>query len=628
MEKTNTNKRQSVTERLGRKVKRFVRPIIAGTYIFEVSFEVCNKIGGIYTVIQSKVPTHLKKWGKEKYLLIGPYFENKVPAIFEPIVDPSDEIFQMVSEMNKQGYKVHYGEWLILGRPRAILFDLYAVYPDLDKIKYLFWEHHNISIPPNNELIDQVMSFGYQILNFFKLFSEKYAPKNRIVVQFHEWMAGAAIPDLRRENLPVKIIFTTHATLLGRYLAMNDPNYYQNLHNYNWAYEAKHFNVEHIMGLERAAAHGAHVFSTVSNVTAEECEVFLGRKPDYILPNGFNIERFEVLHEFQNLHKSSKEKINEFIVGHFFQSYSFDLDKTLIFFTSGRFEYKNKGYDITLKALAKLNQKLKQEKSSITIVMFFISPRPYHGFKPEVLHSKALMEEIHRNCLDLQKKMGNKLFFGIASMRKWLKFPDLNQLLDESTMMRIRRNLQAWHTNQRPSVVTHNLKDEANDPIMNFLWSNNLMNNEEDRVKIVYHPEFISSDNPLFHMEYYQFIRGCHLGVFPSYYEPWGYTPLECVASGIPSITSDLAGFGSFVDKSLKDHEKSGIFVLKRKNVDDETASNNLMHMMYDFTRLSLRERVMQRNKVVESSSLFGWDKLASYYNIAHLKAIKMTWKT
>lgn len=628
MESTKAYKHQRVIENVGKKVKRFVRPVVVGTYIFEVSFEVCNKIGGIYTVIQSKVPTHLKKWGKEKYLLIGPYFEDRIPAIFEPIDDPSDEIYQLVSEMNTKGYKVYYGEWLISGHPRVILFDLYTQYPNLDQIKYLFWEHHKIPTPSGDGLIDQVISFGHQIHCFFKLFAQKYAQKNRIVVQFHEWMAGTAIPDMRRNNLPVKIIFTTHATLLGRYLAMSDPNYYQNLKTYDWAYEAKHFNVEHIIGIERAAAHGAHIFSTVSNVTAEECEVFLGRKPDYILPNGFNIERFEVLHEFQNLHKSSKDKINEFIIGHFFQSYSFDLDKTLIFFTAGRFEYKNKGYDLTLKALAKLNKKLQQEKSNITIVMFFITPRPYNGFKPEVLHSKALMEEIHRNCNDLQKKLGDKLFLGLTSLKKRVKFPDLNQLLDEYTMMRIRMNLHAWHNNQSPTVVTHNLRDEASDPIMNFLWSHNLMNSEEDRVKIVYHPEFISSDNPLFHMEYYQFIRGCHLGVFPSYYEPWGYTPLECVASGIPSITSDLAGFGSFVHMHMKDHEKSGIYVLKRKNVDDEVASDSLMHLMYNFTRLSRRERVIQRNRVEESSSRFGWDKLVSYYNKAHLAAVKMTWRT
>jgi glycogen(starch) synthase len=313
-------------------------------------------------------------------------------------------------------------------------------------------------------------------------------------------------------------------------------------------------------------------------------------------------------------------------VGHFFKTYSFDLDKTLLFFTAGRFEFRNKGYDLTLKALAKLNERLKQEKSQVTIIMFFITPRPYFCLKPDVLQSKVQMEEIHRNCNELQQKLGDKLFLGLTRLRKRGRFPDLNQLLDEYTMMRIRLNLQAWHTDLPPSVVTHNLKDEAGDPVMNFLWSHNLMNSEEDRVKIVYHPEFINSHNPLFHMDYYQFIRGCHLGVFPSYYEPWGYTPLECVASGIPSITSDMAGFGSFVHKHMKDHEKSGIYVLKRKNINDEAASESLMQLMHEFTGLSLRERVAQRNRVAESSSKFGWDKLASYYNKAHLQAVKMSW--
>ena len=165
-------------------------------------------------------------------------------------------------------------------------------------------------------------------------------------------MGAAAIPEIRRLNLPVATVFTTHATLLGRYLATGDNWFYNHLPNINWHADAKRYNIEARVLLERAAAHGAHVFTTVSSVTAQECEHLLGRRVDAVLPNGLNIERFIARHESENLHKIYKEKIHKFVMGHFFQSYHFDLNRTLYFFTSGRYEYRNKGFDLT-RALAR-----------------------------------------------------------------------------------------------------------------------------------------------------------------------------------------------------------------------------------------------------------------------------------
>jgi glycogen(starch) synthase len=436
-------------------------------------------------------------------------------------------------------------------------------------------------------------------------------------------MAGTPIPELRRNNLPVKIVFTTHATLLGRYLAMNDPWFYEHLKSYNWAKEAKGFNVETIASIERAAAHGAHVFSTVSEITAQECKVLLGREPEVILPNALNVGRFEALHEFQNLHRLYKERINEFVMSHFFQSYSFDLNKTLFFFTSGRFEYKNKGYDMVLEALARLNWKMKQANSDLTVVTFFITRNPFHSINSDVLRSKAMLEEIKRNCEQLQDSIAQKLFYQVASEKSGFVLPDLSSMLDDTDVLRLRNNLQSWRSKRLPPVITHNLIDEQNDPIMNFLKTSNLLNNPDDRVKVVYHPDFISTSNPLFHMEYYQFIRGCHLGIFPSYYEPWGYTPMECIASGIPSITSDLSGFGSFVKQSIEDFEKVGIYVLQRKNKTFDAAAEDLSNMLFDFIKLNRRQRIGQRNKVEASSEQFDWRRLGKYYDKAYGLALK-----
>lgn len=621
MEKENPNEKQHPL--LGTYIKKITHDEMSGTYLFEVAWEVCNQVGGIYTVIQSKVLSVLEKWKKENYVLFGPYFEKNAASNFEPVYDPSDPIAQAVEEMNSLGYKVFYGQWLIAGRPKCVLFDPFATFQQLNEIKYFLWEHHKISTPPNDDLTDQVISFGHQVHQFFQIFSSKYAKNKRMIAHFHEWMAGTPIPNMRRDKLPIKIVFTTHATLLGRYLAMNDPNFYDNLPNYNWHYEANHFQVMHIVEIERAAAHGAHVFSTVSEITVPECIVFLGRKPDVILPNGLNIDRFEAMHEFQNLHRFYKENINEFVMGHFFQSYSFDLDKTLYFFTSGRFEYNNKGYDLTLEALNRLNRKMKQAKIDMTVVMFIITRNPYTSINADVLQLKALLEEIHRNCEQLQEKLAQKLFYAITSNEKGFAMPDLNQLIDDYMVLRLRTNFQSWRTKRLPAVVTHNLVNSTSDPIVNYLNYNGLLNLPHDKVKVVYHPDFVATSNPLFRMEYYQFIRGCHMGIFPSYYEPWGYTPLECIASGIPSITSDLSGFGSFVESTIPESEKSGIYILKRKHKSFFEAAEDLANILFEFVKMNRRDRIMQRNKVEASSVLFDWGKLGKFYDKAYGLAIR-----
>ena len=443
-----------------------------------------------------------------------------------------------------------------------------------------------------------------------------------MVAHFHEWMAATAIPEIRRENLDVRLVFTTHATMLGRYLAMNDPWFYEHLPFFDWKKEAKYFNIEPTIAIERAAAHGCHVFTTVSEVTALECKYLLGREPDQVLPNGLNIERFSVMHEVHLLHQKYKEKIQEFIMGHFFQSYSFDLDKTLFFFTSGRYEYSNKGFDLTLEALARLNHRLKEEKSDVTIVMFFITKAPYSSINPEVLQSRAVMEEIRHTCEAIEKQIGERLFRQ-AAISDDNRLPDVKSLVDEYWKLRYRRTLQSWRTSKLPSVVTHNLYDDHKDDILNFVRNAGLINKKEDKVKVVYHPDFINPSNPLFPMEYGQFVRGCHLGIFPSNYEPWGYTPLECIARGVPAITSDLSGFGDYVLKKIKQPQERGTYVVRRSDCDFNSSADQLTEFMAEFISKNRRHRLSFRNEVENSSEHFDWKNLRKYYDKAYREVLK-----
>src|SRR6056297_3272728 len=206
----------------------------SNTFLFEIAWEVCNQVGGIYTVIRSKVPAIIEKWGKENYFLIGPYFEDQASAHFDPATDFSSPVGQAVLKMQERGFDVHYGQWIVSGRPYVVLFNPYSVYDKLGEIKHSVRQDYHISLPGQDELIDKVAAFGFQVKEFLRYLRSTELREQNVTAHFHEWMAGLPIPGIRKENLDIKIVFTTHATLLGRYLAMNDSRFYDHLAFYNW----------------------------------------------------------------------------------------------------------------------------------------------------------------------------------------------------------------------------------------------------------------------------------------------------------------------------------------------------------------------------------------------------------
>ena len=584
--------------------------------LMEVSWEVCNQLGGIYTVLRSKTPSMVTRWSN-RYCLIGPYNHDKAQVEFEPapLVGP---IGQVVKQMRDAGIGAHYGRWLVSGRPNVVLLESDFARKYLSEVKYRLYADHGISTPEEDPLIDDVVSFAEVTRIFLMMLAEKEAHRRDLILHSHEWMAGPAIPMLRKENWPGALVFTTHATILGRYLAMNDHQFYDHLSFYDDAKEAKHFNIEAQHQLERAAAHGSHVFTTVSDVTAEECTHLLGRTPDVLLPNGLNINRFAALHEFQNLHQEYKKRIHQFTMGHFFPSYTFDLDNTLYFYTSGRYEYRNKGMDITIEALARLNHRLREAGSPVNVIFFLITKAPIRSINVHTLQSRAMLEEFRTTADQIKEELGDRLFEAAAAGQ----IPDFNTLTDDYFRLRLRRAIHAWKRNEPPAIVTHDLVDDQKDDVLNQLRSCYLFNNQHDPVKFIYHPDFINATNPLFGMEYDQFVRGCHLGVFPSYYEPWGYTPLESIALGVPAITSDLSGFGSYLAQLLPDHDEKGIGVVNRRYHDYNYSAEQLADMMFKFCQLSRRERISLRNTVESFSEHFDWHNLGRRYHEAHELAL------
>lgn len=588
--------------------------------LVEIAWEVANQVGGIYTVIRSKVPSMIKNWG-DRYCLVGPYVHPSVSAIFEPMEPEDGPYGRAVVKMRELGFEVHYGRWLTSGSPRVVLFNPFTVYDRLGDIKYLLWEHHGISTPGGDDLLNQVVAFGWMVKMFMTQMCQPDVNTQPLICHVHEWMAGTVIPEIRRDQLPVHTVFTTHATLLGRYLAMNDPEFYEHLPTYDWLKEAIHFNIETSIRIERAAAHGAHIFTTVSELTARECEYLIGRKPEALLPNGLNISRLAINHEIQNTHQKFKDEIHRFTMGHFFSNQHFELDKTMYFFTSGRYEYKNKGYDLTLEALARLNWRMKEANIDKTVVMFFITKREFQSINPEVMQSQTSLDKMINTIRKIQDQIGTRIFYNMLSKREQ-GFPDLREFIDDDLKIKFRRNIQTWQTTKLPPVVTHNMVDDANDDILNFLRRSNLLNYADDKVKIVYHPDFVSAASPLWGIEYDEFVSGCHLGIFPSYYEPWGYTPLECMANGVAAVTSDLAGFGDYLVDELENPESCSLYVVNRKNRSFDEAANQLADFLFSFVHESRTKRIQQRYKLLDASMLFDWSNLTRHYEAAYDKVL------
>ncbi|RCH92681.1 glycogen synthase isoform 1, partial [Rhizopus stolonifer] len=327
--------------------------------LFECAWEVANKVGGIYTVIKTKVPVTVREFG-DRYCLIGPLSYKTAPMEVEALEPPAGIIRETLEAMSNQGVRYLFGRWLVEGSPYVLLFDTGSMGHKLDEWKGDLWRSAGIPSPPNDQETNEAILFGYIVAWFLGQVAQKYKdqsnqanPSPAIIGHFHEWQAGVPIPLIKQRKIDVATIFTTHATLLGRYLCAGSVDFYNNLRDFDVDQEAGKRGIYHRYCIERGAAHCSDVFTTVSHITAYESEHLLKRKPDGVLPNGLNVVKFQAVHEFQNKHALNKEKINDFVRGHFYGHYDFDLNNTVYFFTAGRYEFRNKGVDMFVESLGR-----------------------------------------------------------------------------------------------------------------------------------------------------------------------------------------------------------------------------------------------------------------------------------
>uniref|UniRef100_A0A669D355 Glycogen [starch] synthase n=1 Tax=Oreochromis niloticus TaxID=8128 RepID=A0A669D355_ORENI len=550
--------------------------------LFEIAWEVANKVGGIYTVIQTKARLTSEEWG-ENYFLVGPYVESNVRTQVELIEPTNPALKRTIDKMNSSGCKVYFGRWLIEGSPYVVLIDIAFTAWSLDSWKSELWELCSIGVPWFDREANDAVLFGF----------------------LTAWLLGevSSSMDYLQRQLPVATIFTTHATLLGRYLCAGNVDFYNKLAEFNVDKEAGDRQIYHRYCLERAAAHCAHVFTTVSQITAIEAEHLLKRKPDIVTPNGLNVKKFSAMHEFQNLHAQSKSRIQEFVRGHFYGHLDFNLDKCLFLFIAGRYEFSNKGADIFLEALARLNYLLRVNHSDVTVIAFFIMPARTNNFNVETLKGQAVRKQLWDTAQTVKERFGKKLYESLLVGQ----LPDVSKMLDKEDFTIMKRAIFATQRQCQPPICTHNMLEDSSDPILNCVRRIGLFNSSADRVKIIFHPEFLSSTSPLLPMDYEEFVRGCHLGVFPSYYEPWGYTPAECTVMGIPSISTNLSGFGCFMEEHIADPTAYGIYILDRRCRGVDESCNQLTSFLFQFCKQSRRQRIIQRNRTERLSDLLDW---------------------
>lgn len=531
-------------------------------YLFEASWEVCNKVGGIYTVIATKA-LYLKSQLNKHHILIGPDVWMDTESNPDFIEDP--QLYKTwKSIIAEEGLRVRIGKWNVPGTPIAILVDFKQFLTQQNEILTQFWKQYGVDSITGNWDYKESALFGYAagrvIESFYKY---NLSASDKVVAQFHEWQTGAGLLYLKSAGIPVSTVFTTHATVLGRCLAGNNLPLYNDMETFNPEERARQFNVTACHSLEQKSAQNSDIFTTVSETTAKECEKFLGRKVDVVTPNGFeNCFTPATDEEYDEKRRTARHRLIQ--IAEAMSGEKVPEDAILVA-TSGRYEYRNKGIDVFLDALDKLN---KSNFEGRPIQAFVMVPAGHNG------PSKKLVAKLNGN--------GEENYI---------------------------------------TQVSHTLEYPEYDAVVNRFRDLGLNNAIGSKVKVYFIPSYLNGNDGIFNMPYYDLLVGLDLTIFPSYYEPWGYTPLESLAFRVPTLTTSLSGFGLWVRNHYK-KEFPGITVVDRDDSNYYDVVDGVVERLIEISdlELSVRKEYMANAKDVSTIAL--WDNQIEYYNEAYSKAI------
>lgn len=534
-------------------------------YVFETSWEVCNKMGGIHTVLATKALTLTQQF-QDKIIFIGPDVWHEAHGNPEFIEDES--LFSDWQEvLKREGLSVRTGRWNIMSKPIVLLVDFTPYVQYKNEILAKYWEWYKVdSISGQWDYVEPVL-FGYATGKVIESFYKFYLSINeKVIAHFNEWMTGSGALLLRKELPQVGTVFTTHATTVGRSLAGNGVPIYDQMNEFDGDIKAREVNVVSKHSIEKATALNVDCFTTVSEITAIECNQFLGREVDVVTPNGFEEDFVPVGQEFDAKRLAAKQKLRQ--VAEALLGYSLPTD-TLFLANSGRYEFRNKGVDVFMDALKYLNEEASQGCSQL--VAFVLIPANTYGPRK-----------------DLIEKMAH---------------PDSTTHLDNP-------------------FLTHGLNDLGYDPILNKIQDIHLNNEQADKVKLIFVPSYLNGNDGIFNMHYYDLLIGMDLTVFPSYYEPWGYTPVESLAFHVPTITTNLAGFGVWAKQFSKGIEE-GIEVLTRTDSNYGETAHEIAAVIKTFCGKTQVERDEIRRKSRKVAASVEWESLIKHYYKAYDLALK-----
>ena len=535
--------------------------------IFESSWEVCNKVGGIYTVLSTRAKT-LQDALKDKVIYIGPDFgADKNNSLF---LEDNNLFPEWKLKIEQEDLKIRTGRWDIPGKPLVVLVDFQPFFALKDEIYAQAW---------NDFQVDSLHAYGdYDEASMFSYASGKVAEsyvkcyqkeKSKVIYQAHEWMTGLGALYLQKNVPEIATIFTTHATSIGRSIAGNNKPLYDYLFAYNGDQMAQELNMQSKHSIEKQSAHYVDCFTTVSDVTNKECKELLDKPVDVVLMNGFESNFVPKGVTFTNRRKKARAKLLN--VANSLLGTSMG-DDVIIVSTSGRYEFKNKGIDVYLEAL---NRSLRNKHLTKQVLAFVQVP----GWV-------ACARE------DLQERIASG---------------------------------QTYTTPLECPLITHWLHDMSNDHVIDMLKYLNMWNHKEDKVKVIFIPCYLDGDDGIFDIPYYDLLIGNDLSIYASYYEPWGYTPLESIAFHVPCITTGLSGFGMWVN-SLKGSESKlsdGVEVIERTDYNYSEVADLIKEAIAEYSNYSEKEIKAVRKKASDLAEKALWKNFITYYYDAYDIALK-----
>lgn len=537
-------------------------------YIFESSWEVCNKVGGIYTVLSTRAKT-LQDRMQDRIIFIGPdFWKEKVCPYFK---EDKALFAEWQWKAKEEGLRVRVGRWTIPDEPVAILVDFEPFFEKKNEIYGWLWEHYQVDSLHAYGDYDEASMFSYAaglvVESFYKFKIQGSGLK--VIYHANEWMCGLGALYINNRLPQIGTIFTTHATSIGRSIAGNQKPLYDYLFAYNGDQMAGELNMQSKHSIEKQTAWHVDCFTTVSDITAKECVELLDKPVDVVLPNGFDNSFVPKAAQFTKKRKAARRRLLE--VANALLGETLD-DDTLIISTSGRYEFRNKGIDVFVEAM----NRLLRDKELKKPVLAFIEVPGWVGEPRQDLQARLEEQKTYTEALEVPQ-------------------------------------------------VTHWLHNMSHDNVLSMMKYYDMHNRKDDQVKVIFLPCYLDGNDGIVNLSYYDVVLGNDLCVYPSYYEPWGYTPLEAVAFKVPCITTDLAGFGLWANKELGHTGEitDGVKVIHRTDYNYSEVADAIKDTVAEFSSMTKKEVDECRKRAEQLSKKALWSEFIKFYDEAYDIALR-----